>query len=385
MAINNNFYQTLNELTTLYTTGDTSSTVGIVDYDSFVDAGRQLAEMEITQLKNGFLDNLMNKVQLTVDTFRSYEPLMADMYKGSTRGGIVEILSHAFYNVRQAPFVNLQPSSDDSMIDFVKPQIEARYYVDENAWQLPISITDTQLRAAWRSPEAMDSFIQSQLGDVANSNNLHKEVNRINTINALINDTVANATRVTTLNTLGQYIDLLAIYNTTVTTPLTADNALQTPEFVRWAVSYINMFKRWMRQPSPNLNAGGIQTFTPMRDQKTKISTIFDNAIERSLWNLYRTEGAMLSDYEVIPYWQNSKEADTVRVKPASGVASARSNVLAVVYDTYALGEFTNLESVTSERNNKKLYTTYYYNYIMRYIRNENANFVVFTLGDRVS
>ena len=385
MPINNNFYQTLNELTTLYTTGDTNQTVGIVDYDSFVDAGRLLAEMEITQLKNGFLDNLMNKVQLTVDTFRSYEPLMADMYKGSTRGGIVEILSHTFYNVRQAPFVNLQPSSDDSMIDFVKPQIETRYYVDENSWQLPISITDTQLRAAWRSPEAMDSFIQSILGDVANSNNLHKEVNRINTVNALINDTVAHATRVTTLNTLGQYIDLLAIYNTTVTTPLTADNALQTPEFVRWAVSYINMFKRWMRQPSPNLNAGGIQTFTPMRDQKTKISTIFDSAIERSLWNLYRTEGAMLSDYEVIPYWQNSKEADTVRVKPASGVSSARSNVLAVVYDTYALGEFTNLDSVTSERNNKKLYTTYYYNYIMRYIRNENANFVVFTLGDRKS
>lgn len=385
MAINNNFYQTLNELTTLYTTGDTNSTVSIVDYDSFVDAGRTLAEMEITQLKNGFLDNLMNKVQLTVDTFRSYEPLMADMYKGSTRGGIVEILSHTFYNVRQAPFVNLQPSSDDSMIDFVKPQIEARYYVDEDPWQLPISITDTQLRAAWRSPEAMDSFIQSILGDAANSNNLHKEVCRINTINALINDTVANATRVTTLNTLGQYIDLLAIYNTTVSTPITADNALQTPDFVRWAVSYINMFKRWMRQPSPNLNAGAVQTFTPMKDQKTKISTIFDSAIERSLWNLYRTEGAMLSDYEVIPYWQNSKEADTVRVKPATGVASARSNVLAVVYDTYALGEFTNLESVTSERNNKKLYTTYYYNYIMRYIRNENANFVVFTLGDRVS
>ena len=385
MAINNNFYQTLNELTTLYTTGDTNQTVGIVDYDSFVDAGRVIADMNITQLKNGFLDNLMNKVQLTVDTFRSYEPLMADMYKGSTRGGIVEILSHTFYNVRQAPFINLQPTSDDSMIDFVKPQIEARYYVDENAWQLPISITDTQLRAAWRSPEAMDSFIQSILGDVANSNNLHKEVNRINTVNALINDTVANATRVTTLNTLGQYIDLLAIYNTTVTTPLTDANALQTPEFVRWAVSYINMFKRWMRQPSPNLKAGGIQTFTPMRDQKTKISTIFDSAIERSLWNLYRTEGAMLSDYEVIPYWQNSKEANTVRVKPASGVSSARSNVLAVVYDTYALGEFVNLESVTSERNNKKLYTTYYYNYIMRYIRNENANFVVFTLGDRKS
>lgn len=386
MAINNNFYRTLNELTTLYTNGDTMSTVGIVDYDSFVDAGRVIADMEISQIQNGFLNNLMNKVQLTVDTFRSYEPLLMDMYKGSTEGGIVEILSHTFYSVRQAPFINLQASSDDSMIDFVKPSIAARYYTDENAWQLPISRTDTEVRAAWRSPEAMDAFIQSILGDVVNSNNLHKEVCRINTINAMINDTVSTATRVTEINKTGRYIDLLAIYNSAYAgAGLTADNALQTPEFVRWAVSYINMFKKWMRQPSPNMNGAAITTFTPLRDQRTKISTLFDSAIERSLWNIYRTEGAMLSDYEVIPYWQNSKEADTVRVTPVSGVSSARSNVIAVLYDTYAVGEFTNLESVTSERNNKKLYTTYYYNYIMRYIRNENANFVVFTLGDRKS
>ena len=382
MAVNNNFYSTINSLVHQFTLGGDLN-INISDYNSFCDAGRLLADIEAADLQNGFLLPLMNKVVSTVDTFRSYDPAMPDMFQGESDFGIVEILAHTFYNARQAPFINLQNAEDDSMIDFMKPKIESRYFTETNAWQTYISVSDTELRGAFRSPMAMDNFIQSLLGDVANTNKLYREVARINTIAAMVANIVdldnTSSIRVIRENETGMYIDLLAIYNSIYTgAAVTVANALHTPEFVRWAVSYINMYKIWMEKPHKDMNMGEITTFTPKAAQRTKISTVFDSAIRRSLWQIYRTEGALLGDYEVLPYWQNTDHVNAV----GTDSTGSYSNLLAVVYDEYALMEYKDHESVSSERNNKKLYNTYYYNFAYRYIRNVNANFVMFTLGD---
>lgn len=383
MAINNNFYATINELVHDFTTNDIVASV--VDYKTFVDAGRTLQQLSGTDLANGFLTPLMNKVQLTIDTFRAYQSDLAEMYKGTTRGGVIEMITHLFYSARQAPFINLQNTNDDSMIDFVKPEIRAKYYTDENAYQFVISRTDTELRAAWDSPEAMDAFLQTIIGDIANSNELGKEVSRLGLLGGAISEVLNNANiNSTTPKPTSQWVDLLGIYNTiTGQTPaLTKQNALMDKDFVRWSVSFINEFKQWMRKPSSSLNLGGVVTFTPLEAQRTKISADFDAAIRRSLWQLYNRDGAMLSDYEVLPYWGYQSEPGNVGVYVDGQGSDLTGTVLACVYDDYALGEYVNLESVTSERNNKKLYTTYYWNGIRRYIRNDNANFVVFTLGN---
>lgn len=379
--VNNAFYQTLNDLTTAFSQGD--STFKIVDYHSFIDMGKRLQDMNAADLANGFLTPLMNKVKVTVNTFRSYNPDLPDMFKGESAMGIVEILSHAFYNARQAPFIGLVDTNDDSMIDFAKPEVTAQYFDKTNSWQVFRSITDTELRGAWTSPFAMDNFIQSLLGAVANSNKLHREVARYNLLNGAMDEVLLYGVKVTTENTFGNQIDLVAVYNsyTAAADQVTVANCLHNPTFVRWAVSYINMFRKWMEKPSTRMNLGGLKTFTPRESQRVKISAVFDSAIRRSLWELYRTEGAMLGDYEVLPFWQNQSGVDSIYTESQGGNVGDKANIVCVVYDDYALGEYLDFESVTNERNNKKLYTTYYYNYVYRYVNNKNANMVLFTLG----
>lgn len=385
--VNNQFYATINSLTKYFTEG--GSFGAVIDYHSFVDAGRVLQDMEPAQLHNGFLLPLMNKVQATVDTFRSYDPALPDMFQGESNFGVVEILTHTFYNTRQAPFIGLSNTTDDSMIDFKKPEIDVRYYDDTDAWQSYISVSDTELRGAWRSPEAMDGFIQSLLGDMANTNRLHREVARLNLLCAAVGDihsaelAAAGTVKISTANKTGRYIDLVAVYNDIYGEgTVTADTALNTPEFVRWAVSYVNQFRYWLEKPNERMNATGIKTFTPRADQRLKISSLFDSAIRRSLWSIYHTDGALLDDYEVLAYWQANDAADSILAGQAvEGGINTPLRVAAVLYDNYALMEYKDLESVSSERNNKKLYNTYYYNYTYRYLRNPNANFVMFTLG----
>ena len=398
MAVNNEFYTMINALVNGFTKGFEWTSQGRLDYNSFIDVGKTLNEKFTSDvLQNGFLLPLINKVQATVDTYRGYDPVLMDMYQGESDFGIVEIIAHTFYNVRQAPFINLQNTEDDSMIDFKKPEIAARYYTDTNSWQSYISVSDTELRGAFRSPAAMDGFIQSLLGDMANTNKLYREVSRLNNIagaiGAAFDAQQAAGGTVKVANKTGTYIDLLAVYKALYSdkTALTEDSALQDPEFVRWAVSYINMYKRWMEKPNNSMNEGKILTFTPQRDQKTKISSLFDSAIRRSLWDIYHTEGALLGDYEVLPFWQSTGAPMRVVANEQDSLSSASGpseegntygNILAVVYDNYSLMEYKDYQSVSTERNNKKLYNTYYYNFAYRYIRNGNANFVAFALGN---
>lgn len=399
--IDNNFYNTINSLVTsfnglhTYYNPATQQTVNtmkpITDWDSFVDAGKVLADMEIQDLVNGFLTPLMNRITTYIDTVRAYEPALMDMYEGTDKGGVVQIITHKFYQVRQAPFINMTPTENDDSFTYAPPEVEARYYTEEVAWQLPISITTTQLRAAWENPQQMDAFIAGLLLDAANSNRLRREVARMNTLASRISDVYANGTNVNAYNGAGQCVNLVTIWNSIHPEgeQLDSNNALENINFTRWAVGVINMYMRKIEKANTKFNGAGLEVFTPKFDQRVKINDVFQNAMDLAYTSGIANEKATIdSTYEILPYWQMDTYPDRVSAVRGdkAGVnddvtdADLSGRVIACLFDRYALMEFVNLEDVTSNFNAKKKYTTYYYNYIMRYVSNENANFVMFTL-----
>lgn len=419
MAINQNFYTTLNSLVNYYTTSGTI-TGSIVNYSTFIDAGKVLGDpsFDIKDLTNNFLTPLMNKVQMTIDTYRAYEPELFDLYQGDDRGGLVEVIQHTFYKARKAEFVNLPQRyeesgvtkdklvdgmiANDSMIDYVQTDIGVKYFIENNAWQVPISVTDTELRAAWTSPEAMAAFIERLLGDATNSVNLEREVARQNLLCAEMQDVETNGLAVTTNNGVGRNIKLITIYNSLQSTASSKvstnpEQALQNTQFVRWCVSYIKQMQRMMTKPLAGFNGAlttgkRFKTFTPMRDQHLKIHSVFESAINRSLIDAYNEERSILQDYEVLAYWQypQHQEAGGGAVSTLTVLkdgadpeetTSYTAPIVACLYDRFSLMEMRSLSNVSSERNNKKLYTTYYFNNMYKYIRNDSANFIVFTLA----
>lgn len=381
--VNKNFYSVINSLVDRAVVGRITE---IVDYNTFVDAGKQLTALQINELQNGFLNSLMNKVSLTIDTYRGYEPAFNDMYKGTTNGGVIELLVHHFYEAKQAPFIDLQDTDNDNAFVIAKPKLEARYYTDEVAYQIPITRSDTELRAAWKSPEAMDSFITSIFGDVSNSINYEKEVSRINAVCSMVAD-VMGKIKDETINPASssdnaeQVYKLVTLYNQEKApgkNDVTSENALQDKDFVRWMVATIRKVGKLAEKPTAKFNLARIKTFTPKREQKLKLLSKVDSAIRVSQITAYNDKYGALDEYEVLPFWQNIDDPSAITEQ--GGTGQRITGVVAVLYDTYALGEFVNMENVTSMYNGRKLYTTYYYNGIRRYIRNHNANFIVFTL-----
>ena len=105
MAVNNEFYKTINELTNRSITGDVTVPI---DAATWVDYGKAMQALDGQLLANGFLKNLLNRVKVTVDTFRTYKGKFLGVYRDTADFGVIEMYKKKFYESRKAPFIGLK-------------------------------------------------------------------------------------------------------------------------------------------------------------------------------------------------------------------------------------------------------------------------------------
>ena len=167
MAVNTSFYTTLNALMSNVNTG-----IAVVDYDTFVDAGKVLSSMAYTDLVNEFLTPLMNKVQKTIMDTPSYRGSLTDMYAGRLDYGVLEmLLMDKFYSMDAATFDGQTITDGTTYTDQFTvhmPDMKAVYYTESDSWQKTITIRDTDLKGAFVTPDRMDRFISGIFMQITN-------------------------------------------------------------------------------------------------------------------------------------------------------------------------------------------------------------------------
>lgn len=391
MAVNTNFYAVSNELFSRATSGTISATQ-VVDYATFIDAGKTLANMTYTDLQNTLIPAIMNKVQKTINDNPEYVGSLLDMYAGRLDYGILEIIINDFYSATPSVWDGATLEEGQTYTDQFKvenlPNQSARYYTESDSWGFDITIRDTDLKGIVDSPEKLDGFIRSTFINVLNSIAAHREEHRLAIIASMIKDAAAETAEDDDENAPAQNYDLLKIYNEETGSTLTQASCLLDNDFVSWAVGVIRDVAILLDKPSKLFNKNGsVTTFTPDGYKKLVINSIFDKAIRRSLVDAYNQEYGMITmAYEVVPYWQNIKDRMrvTTNATPAEGqsiVTTYSPYTLAVLYDKRACGTMVQLDDVTTDRNNKRRYSNYHYQMNDMYFRNKDANAIIFTLG----
>lgn len=386
MAVNNNFYATLNQLM-----GSLNSGFAVIDRDTFVDSGKVLSAMSYTDLVNGFLSPLMNKVQKTLADVPSYKGALIDMYFGRLDYGVLEmLLMDNFYDMEASTFdgastlVNGQVYTDQFQVNL--PDVLAKYYTESNSYEFTITIRDTDLRGAFTSPEKMDRFIAGIFNQVTNSLEFAKETARFGVLAKALNTAYSAAAETADETTVAQHYGLVTIYNTLYGTSLTKANALQDPVFVRFAVATIRDIAHLMQKPIKGFNNQSYQTFTEPSYRRIKINSIFDKAIRMSMISAFNKEDAALGmDHEILPYWEVANDSGVTQERlcietASSGTSTPSEPIIAALYDKRAIGEMVQLEDVTSTLNAKRRYTNYHWQLNKMYWFNDYANFVIFTL-----
>lgn len=378
--VNTNFYSTINELVNRASNGTVDE---VVDYASFIDAGRKLTALSGNDLANNFVSELMNKIALSINTARAYTGKYKDLVKGTLDyGNTIEVIMNYFYDSQAAAFINLPDEASIDQYEIHKPKADVTYFVDSNAYTITRTISYKELKKAFTAPAAMDSFIQGIMTYVLNSNELARETGRINLVASLIVD-LTGKEAATSADTPAQNYPLVTMYNELAGTQLTAEDALYNEAFVKYAVQTIKKVMGKTEIPSESYNSAGIKTFTPAESRHLYISSQLSAAMDTYIrTDNYRPEYSILTNYVDVPFWQNEKTPLVISSKGSGDEEVSTAPVIGALFDFYTLGEWVVHEQMnTSPFNARGEYWNTFLNVEVRYLKNNSATAVVFTLA----
>ena len=272
---------------------------------------------------------------------------------------------------------------------FTPPEITAHFYNKRVTFEIPISIVEKQFRSAFSNASQGASFVAMIFNAIENSMTIKLDALIMRAIANMIGETVyadfgANAitggSHVKAVNVLYLYNDFVGVDNA-----ITADQMCKTPEFIRFAVNLMSMYKDRLASESTLFNVDGKARFTPADRLHFVVLSEFDAGAKAYLQSdTYHDELVALPDHEVVPYWQGSGTGfaftDTAKVyiTTASGHDETVTGVLGVMFDTDAVAVTNFDRRATSNYNPKGEFTNTWFKMDAGYLNSLQENFVVF-------
>ena len=381
----------------------TTQTVGIIDQttgkvavanedlSNIVDIGKTILDYTGQSNENydSFMRTLIDQVGKIVIVNRTYVSQAPNILKDSWEyGSILQKVRVNLPDVEENATWDLfnYPKSGGAAypdpFELSKPDAYAKFYNSKNTYEIPITLTDYQLREAFQSASQFGSFIAAIENRIRVKQTLCNDGLIMATIDNLIGETLSGHG--------GKVVNLLTAYNAIAATPITADKALTNKEFLRFASATIAKYKKYVAQASAKYNAGNYITFTPADKLKFVANTEFAKALDAYLYSdTFNEEFVKLDGYSEVPFWQGSGTADgdrlTVDVSvDVNGTATAVKNtgVLAVMFDDEAAAVCNENYRTTSIYNPRGEYTNYFYKYDAMFMNDVEENCVVFTIAD---
>lgn len=381
-----------------------SDALDVINTEGLIALGNTV--LSSTGNTEAFLNTLVQRIGRTIISFRQYRNKLADMVVSDFEYGA--ILQKIRVHLTEAETDPAYALTDGYSVDpwtVNKPDVEQKLFVTRSPYMFHVTIARKQLKEAFLSDASMGAFIGAVFGQVRNSIEVSLEnLGRLCIANMAAEFTpftpsVGDDTPATTLN---HEVALCTLYNTArgyhgvipgeggaADTPASAgyvdaDTCLFDDDFLRFAVKTIKTYSDNFTDMSTLYNDGQIETFTPREDQRLKVLSSFERALETVVqYSAFNEEMVRLNAFSTLNFWQSAQTRDTVKVKRASDeVEVTIQNLVGVLYDRDALGIYKKDEDVlTTPVNAKGLYYNTFYHQLELWFNDTSENFVFFTLN----
>ena len=284
---------------------------------------------------------------------------------------------------------------------FHKPTVTAKFFNSKVTFEVPVSITERQVKESFSSAEQLNGFLSMIYSAVEKSMTIKADALIMRTINNMVAETLkadkkafggasvnyASSSTVRCVNLLKLFNDKFHPANGETANPdaITAADAITNPEFIRFASYQMGLYADRMQTVSTLFNVGAKERFTPVDMLHTVLLSDFAKAAQAYLYSdTYNKDQVLLPNAETVPSWQASGKnydfasVSTIYVKSASGEAVNVSGVLGVMFDRDALGVCNLDRRVTTTYNAKAEFFNNYFKFDAGYFNDTNENFVVF-------
>lgn len=356
------------------------------DLSQIVDIGRKLFDAASYDKVTG---KLVDHVGRVVFASRPYTGRLLSVYRdGWEYGGALEKVRTVITPASENESWQLQDGQVYETNKYVQPKVEARYYNMRTTLEYRQSIADRQLKSAFSSAEQLNGLLAMLDMGVRNSMTLGTEALVKRAVNNMCAAAIHSASPLRAIN-------LLAVYNTTTGSTLTAAAALRDRDFLRFAATEIDRKRRQMADFTALYNAAGAQTHTPLELQHVVMHDSLVYAIDNYLRADTYHDKLLANPYgEIVTHWQgtgtsyswqDSTAIDVLANIPdeASPVAVKQSGIVAAIWDHEAIAVTNEEQRVTSHHVDSADFTNFWYKRDAGYLNAFDENFIVFYIADQ--
>jgi hypothetical protein len=368
------------------------------DLTGIVDLGKEVFNQNAV---DNYVKSLVNHIGKVIFVNRPYAGKVPSVLMDAWEfGSVLEKISADVPEAEENDTWNLTDGTSYDQDVFHKPTVTAKFFNSKVPFEVPVSITERQVKESFSNAAQLNGFISMIYAAVEKSMTIKADALIMRTINNMIAETVladAKAFGATAAGDMSgadlssastaRCVNLLKLYNdkTGASTKLTAAKAITDPDFIRFASYVMGTYADRLQSISTVFNVGGKERFTPKDMLHVVLLSDFAKAAQTYLYSdTFNRGDVLLPQAETVPFWQGSGQnyefASTghINVKESGGKAVEISGVLGVMFDRDALGVCNLDRRVTTNYNAKAEFFNNYYKFDAGYFNDTNENFVVF-------
>lgn len=362
------------------------------DLSNVVDIGTEIFNANAVDRYVRTLVNHIGRVVFVNRPYRGSVPSV--LMDGWEFGSVLEKIAVELPNATENESWELLDGASYDPNIFYQPKVYAKFYNRKTTFEVDMSFTEKQVKQSFSNATQLNAFLSMLYDAVEKALTVR--------IDALVMRTINNMTATTLRSEYEddngysaksgvRAVNLLNLYKARFAeaAAMTPEQAMTTPEFVRFAVLTMKNYIDRLSKLSTLFNVGGKERFTPSDMLHVVMLSDFRNAADTYLQSTtFHDQYTALPNAETVPFWQGSgtsysfNEISDIHVNIATAGGGteevAASGILCVMFDRDALG-VTNLDRrVTTNYNPKAEFYTNFYKFDAGYFNDANENFVVF-------
>lgn len=368
------------------------------DLTGIVDLGKEVFNQNAV---DNYVKSLVNHIGKVIFVNRPYAGKVPSVLMDAWEfGSVLEKISADVPEAEENDTWDLTDGQTYSQDVFHKPTVTAKFFNSKVTFEVPVSITERQVKESFSNAAQLNGFISMIYAAVEKSMTIKADALIMRTINNMIAETVLADARAFGAAAAGDMagadlssestarcVNLLKLYNdkTGATTKLTAAKAITDPDFIRFASYVMGTYADRLQSISTVFNVGGKERFTPKDMLHVVLLSDFAKAAQTYLYSdTFNRGDVLLPQAETVPFWQGSGQnyefasTGNINIKESGGKAVEISGVLGVMFDRDALGVCNLDRRVTTNYNAKAEFFNNYYKFDAGYFNDTNENFVVF-------
>lgn len=366
------------------------------DLTGIVDLGTEVFNQNAV---DNYVKSLVNHIGKVIFVNRPYAGKVPSVLMDAWEfGSVLEKISADVPEAEENDTWNLTDGKSYDQDVFHKPTVTAKFFNSKVTFEVPVSITERQVKESFSNAAQLNGFISMIYAAVEKSMTIKADALIMRTINNMIAETVladAQAFGATAAGDMAganlssasttRCVNLLKLYKTSANTTLTAEQALTNPDFIRFASYVMGTYADRLQSISTVFNIGGKERFTPKDMLHVVLLSDFAKAAQTYLYSdTFNRGDVLLPQAETVPFWQGSGQnyefasTGNINIKESGGKAVEISGVLGVMFDRDALGVCNLDRRVTTNYNAKAEFFNNYYKFDAGYFNDTNENFVVF-------